>query len=216
MKALFEKDLRLILIRKSTLVIFLVIGVIFTWSFSSTFSGAYLTMLGTMLALSTISYDDSDNCMSFIFTLPCTRRQYVLEKYIFIYGFSFVAGLVGLLIIVVSSLAMKNPVNEVLIAEILSSELPILVITGGLMIPLQLKFGPEKSRIVLLSLMGIIFAAGYLLSQLAVVGHVLGSIRDAMDNVNPIAAFAGLLGILILLTAVSIMITTRIMDNKEY
>lgn len=216
MRALFEKDLRLILIRKSTLVIFLVIGVIFTWSFSSSFSGAYLTMLGTMLALSTISYDDSDNCMAFLFTLPCTRKQYVLEKYLFVYGFSFLAGLVGLVIIIATGIVQGNPVNGIVLVEALASEIPILVITGGLMIPLQLKFGPEKSRIVLIAIIGIIMISGYLAGKSAGLRQMLGNMENSLDACSPASLLLILLIVLLLLSVVSILITSRIMEKKEY
>lgn len=180
MRALFEKDLRLILTRKSTLFIFLIIGVGFTWSFSSSYSGAYLTMLGTMLALSTISFDDSDNCMAFLFTLPCTRKQYVLEKYIFVYGVSMLAGLIGL------------------------------------MIPLQLKFGPEKSRIVLMLVIGVVLIAGYIISKSAYVSTMIEQVRKLLDGNVPIQLLALLIATLVIITVISVLATSKIMNVKEF
>lgn len=216
MMALLEKDIRLILLRKSTLVIFIVIGVAFTWGFSNTFSGAYLTMLGTLLALSTLSYDDSDNCMEFLFTLPCTKRQYVTEKYLFVYGFSFIAGLIGMVIVIISNLVNGLPVNGTVIAEVLASVLPILVVTGGLMIPLQMKFGPEKSRIVLLAIIGAVFLAGYLISKASDGVSGIMNIINAIDSMNGLTIAAVTALALIIITAVSYIISTRIMNNKEY
>ena len=215
MRALFEKDLRLILIRKSTLFIFLIIGVVFTLSFSNSFSGAYLTMLGTMLALSTISFDDSDNCMAFLFTLPCTRKQYVLEKYLFVYGFSFVAGLIGLVIIIILNITKGSVVNEAVLIEILASEIPILVITGGLMIPLQLKFGPEKSRIVLMSIIGVVLIAGFMISKSSYATTVMEQFYRLMDGNTSMKFLAMLIVVLMIITVISTLATSRIMNDKE-
>lgn len=216
MRALFEKDLRLILTRKSTLFIFLIIGFVFTWSFSSSFSGAYLTMLGTMLALSTISFDDSDNCMAFLFTLPCTRKQYVLEKYIFVYGVSMLAGLIGLVIIIISSIAKGSVMGEAMLIETLVSEIPILVITGGLMIPLQLKFGPEKSRIVLMLVIGVVLIAGYIISKSAYVSTMIEQVRKLLDGNVPIQLLALLIATLVIITVISVLATSKIMNVKEF
>ena len=212
MAALFEKDVRLLLLRKSTLFLFLIIGVLFTWEFSSSFSGAYLTMLGTLLALSTLSYDDSDNCMEFLFTLPCTRKQYVMEKYLFVYGISFVAGILAIVIIIASAMMKGIPVTASTIIEAIVSELPIFVMTGGIMIPLQMKFGPEKSRMVLLALMGFVFATAFITD----VDGILNYIADAANSMNSLKLMIVGGIILIMLSLVSIFISMKIMENKEY
>lgn len=216
MDALFEKDVRLLLLRKSTLFLFLIIGVIFTWEFSSSFSGAYLTMLGTLLALSTLSYDESDNCMEFLFTLPCTRKQYVMEKYLFVYGISFVAGILAIVIIIVSAMVKGIPITASTIIEAIVSELPILVMTGGIMIPLQMKFGPEKARMVLLTLMGLVFAGAFMIAKITDIDNLLENIADAANSMNSLKLmiFGGI--ILIVLSFVSILISMKIMENKEY
>lgn len=216
MMGLLEKDLRLILIRKSTLVIYLVIGIVFTWQFSGSVSGAYLTMMATMLALSTLSYDDSDNCMQFLLTLPCTRKQYVIEKYLFVYGFSFIAGLVGIIIILVANLINRTPVETDLLIEAMASELPILVITGGITIPLYLKYGAEKTRIVLMALIGIAFILGYMLSKMADAEFTLKSLANTLNSMNPFVLLLVLIAVLAVLTVVSGLVSMKIVGNKEY
>lgn len=216
MRALFEKDLRLILTRKLTLFMFIIIGANFTWSFSDFFSGAYLTILGTMLALSTISYDDSDNCMAFLFTLPCTRKHYVIEKYLFVYGFSLIFSFVGLVIIILSGIAKGSAINGGMIIETLASEIPILVVTGGLMIPLQLKFGSEKSRMVLIGIIGVVFIGGFLIGKSTYVAAVTERLRNLMDGNSPVYLLATLIVVLIITTTISILITNKIMNDKEF
>lgn len=216
MRALLEKDIRILLLRKSTMVIFLAIGILFTWSFSEYFSGVYLTILGSMLAYSTISYDESDNCMAFLFTLPCTRKQYVVEKFVFVYGVSVVAGLVGLVISIVSGIVGKAAIGKTGVIEILASEILILTLAGSLMIPLQLKFGAEKSRIVLVSIYGVCLIGVFLASKSAIFGGLVYRIKNLLDNSSPIAMLIVLLAVLIIITLLSILATIRIMEGKEY
>lgn len=216
MIALLEKDLRLILIRKSTLVIYVIIGAVFTWEFSSSFSGAYLTMLGTMLGLSTLSFDDSDNCMQFLLTLPCTRKQFVVEKYLFVYGFSFVAGLVGLIIIAIASTLKGEPVNAAMCLETIATEIPILAITGGLMIPLQLKYGPEKTRLVLMVLIGAAFILGFLINSIPGMENSLANFVKMLDSMNFYSVLIIAVAVLAILTLVSILVSIKILDSKEF
>lgn len=216
MMGLLEKDLRLILIRKSTLVIYLVIGIVFTWQFSGSVSGAYLTMLATMLALSTLSYDSSDNCMEFLLTLPCTRKQFVMEKYIFVYGFAFIAGMVGLVIIFVAGLIGGTPVGADLIFETIASELPILVITGGIMIPLYLKYGPEKTRIVLMAIIGVAFILAYMLSKLEEAENSLKNMVNTLNSMSQIGVVLILIVVLVVLSIISGAISMKIVNDKEY
>lgn len=216
MTALLEKDLRLLLVRKSAILIFIVIGVVFTWEFSSSFSGAYLTMLGALLALSTLSYDDTDNCMEFLFTLPCTRKQYVIEKYLFVYGISLLAGLIAIVIIIGSGIIQGTTINALTFVEIIASEIPILVATGGILIPLQLKFGLEKSRNVLLALIGCVFVVAYTFAKIADIGSVLESLVVTLDTMNPVGIIIGLVVILAILSAGSMMASMRIVENREF
>ena len=46
-----------------------------------TFPLGFLTFVISLFTLSTISYDEFDNGNAFLFTLPITRTNYVVEKY---------------------------------------------------------------------------------------------------------------------------------------
>lgn len=43
-----------------------------------------MTMFGAMIAVGTLSYDETDNGLAFLMTLPVDRKTYVREKYLFI------------------------------------------------------------------------------------------------------------------------------------
>ena len=64
----------------------------------SLFVISYAAILFTILAISTLSYDEYENGMSFLFTLPFSRNTYVVEKYLF--------GMLGTVLIVLLSSAL--------------------------------------------------------------------------------------------------------------
>lgn len=43
-----------------------------------------MTMFRAMIAVGTLSYDETDNGLAFLMTLPVDRKTYVREKYLFI------------------------------------------------------------------------------------------------------------------------------------
>ena len=83
MRGLIEKDLRLTISRKQTLLIFFIMALVMGMTMDGTFIVGYLTMLGAILAVGTISYDEFDNGYAFLMTLPFERKTYVTEKYLF-------------------------------------------------------------------------------------------------------------------------------------
>ena len=61
MKGLLEKDLRLMLSRKQSILIFIVASLFVAFTMEGSFVVSYLTMLFTVIAISTLSYDEYDN-----------------------------------------------------------------------------------------------------------------------------------------------------------
>ncbi len=64
----------------------------------TSFPIGFLGFVGALFSLSSISYDEFDNGNAFLFSLPITRKDYVLEKYIF----GLISGIMFLLLTVIS------------------------------------------------------------------------------------------------------------------
>ncbi len=80
MRGLLEKDLRLTLCRKQTIMLFLFMTLVMGMSMDGSFLVGYLTMLMMMIAVGTLNYDEFDNGFAFLMTLPFDRKTYVREK----------------------------------------------------------------------------------------------------------------------------------------
>ncbi|MBR5794701.1 MAG: ABC-2 transporter permease [Erysipelotrichaceae bacterium] len=83
MKGLLVKDLRLLLSQSRFYIILLIVLFVSGTSTQATFVSGYIAVVFPMFAVSTISYDEYDNGNAFLFTLPFSRKEYVLAKYIF-------------------------------------------------------------------------------------------------------------------------------------
>ena len=89
MKGLLVKDFKLIKLQKNFFIVIIAIAIgLAVINDSPTFMLGFLTFVVSMFTLSTITYDEFDNGNAFLFTLPISRKSYVVEKY----GFSFLVG----------------------------------------------------------------------------------------------------------------------------
>ena len=84
MKALLIKDWKLLMSQKQFfLVTIVIVGAFLFTARNPAFVVSYATIMYTVFTISTISYDDYHNGMSFLMTLPVSRTDYVAEKYTF-------------------------------------------------------------------------------------------------------------------------------------
>lgn len=217
MKGLFIKDLLLIKNQKRTLPLLFLCGIVMSFSMQPTSGIIYLTILTAMLCAGTLSYDEMDHGYAFLFTLPVSRRIYVREKYIF----SVVLCLAGMLLGLAISLAAgmikggEGPAGfQELISFTSGAWLSAALMLGSL-IPVRLKYGTEKSSIVLFVLFALVAAAAFLLSGKS--GMLPGKITAFLTSLAgsallPVILFAAAL----LILCVSEQIAERIALSKEF
>lgn len=101
MKGLLIKDFKLLKGQKNFFMAITAISIIMIIvSPGTSFPIGFLGFVGALFSLSSISYDEFDNGNAFLFSLPITRKDYVLEKYIF----GLILGIMSLLLGTVISL----------------------------------------------------------------------------------------------------------------
>ena len=216
MLGLIEKDLRLTLVRKQTLLIFVVVALVMGMSMDGSFVIGYLTMLATILAIGTISYDEFDNGFAFLMTLPFARKTYVQEKYVFSLLMSIVAWCVGVVLYCILGLIRGNAMALMDELPMLIALIPVLYLTSAIMIPLQLKYGSEKSRIVLFILFGIIAVLIFAGKQAFGGTNVLAGLAKTLDGTPPMIILLALTGICVLAVCISYLCSVRIMEKREF
>ena len=220
MSGLIEKDLRLTLTRKQTLLIFLIMAFFMGASIDGAFIVSYLTMLGTIIAIGTITYDEYDNGYAFLMTLPFDRKTYVKEKYLFSLLMATASWIFGMIVYVIFSIIRHDPMfmdNILELLVMLTGMIPVVYLCSAFMIPLQLKYGSERSRTVLFIIYGIIaviaIGARSLLND---VDNPFAGLDLALNSIPPYVILITLFIICAILTYVSYLISVRIMEKKEF
>lgn len=227
MRGLIEKDFLLLLKQKRLAVIYLFVAIMLSFSMDPIFIVSYFSMIGALLVLTSISYDSNDNGYAFLMSLPVNAKSYVYEKYVFsILNLAFFWAC-SVLLQYVSFLIRKLPfqLTDTLLSDLTIFPLFLLVI--ALLLPINLKFGTDKGRIVLLVICGIavlIGISGKKLLEILVKGHLV-NMDDALLKLQSIpqdiAVFVGhvvIVGFLVSLVIllISMAISLKIMQNKEF
>lgn len=221
MKGLLIKDLKLMKNQKNFfLVILVVIAFLAAGSDDLSFPMGFTAFIGTLFTLSSISYDEFDNGNAFLFSLPITRKQYVLEKY----GFGLLLGIGSLLTAVCLLSAVRLVKGELSsvgrLSEIGFTVLAVLALNWvflSLMLPLQLKFGSEKGRIAILGVFGVAAVLGALASKAAAFFQI--SVTAVWDGLS--AMGVGMAGVLLLVLSFGILVCSMavsmaIVKKKEF
>lgn len=149
MKGLWTKDIKLISSQqKSLLAIWLIAAGILIRTDQISFAITYTSILTSMIGVSTITCDAFDNGNVFLFTLPFTRKEYAIEKYLFTLFLGVVAAIGGILLVIVVMMAkgaFSVNAEEILITVLIN--IPSLLIFQAIFLPVQLKYQGEKGRI---------------------------------------------------------------------
>lgn len=221
MRGLLEKDYRLMTQRKKTAIIYVIVAFMLSFTMDSSFIVSYFTMIGCLLGLSTISIDESDNGYPFLMTLPISTKLYAIEKYIFGFLTLCVFWLFAMLVQFLSIFLQKRPfvLSDILFTNFMF--LPVFFLILAFMLPIQLKYGADKSRIVMLTLFGIIFSIAILSDRILKVlvkdtQIDLKSIIQKLDAMPRGAIGAAICITCVLLTMLSMLISIKIMQKKEF
>lgn len=217
MKGLLIKDFKLL---KNQKQFFIVIGLI-TLMFMVTndnpyFTITYATMMFSMFTMSTISYDEYDNGAAYLFSLPISRKGYVGEKYVFGVLTSLLAWLIVTVLNFVFVIVRKLEIEPQELGVVSVVALVVAGMVLAISIPLQLKFGAEKSRMAFFAVFALAFVVAFIFVKVMERTSVnFTAILEKLDQ----ASFGSMTAILLLIGAVmlgiSALISMRVMDRKE-
>lgn len=217
MKGLLQKDFRLMVKQSKFFSTIAFITVIFAGVVENiSFIISYLTFIGFMFTLSTISYDEFDNGNAFLFSLPITRRGYVVEKY----GFGLLMGgscwiFATLIAVVCGQVRRTNSINDSLAVAFMI--IPVMLLLLAIILPFQLKFGGEKGRIAAIAMVGIVFIVFLGVAKITKTMHIdLSGLLNRIETMDTrmlgVAAIAVSIGVLLLSGRISV----TIMEKKEF
>ena len=107
-----------------------------------------IILMFAMMVVTTISCDDLAKWDAYALTMPVTRKEMVLSKYLVMVLLNTLGAVLSLIIGIVGSFLMNQSFDlEILV--IVGLVYLIAFIFGSLIIPLIYKFGTEKARLML-------------------------------------------------------------------
>lgn len=215
MKGLLIKDLLLLKNQQRFFLLFFLMSAgMLLADFNSVFVINYVTMIFSLFTLSSISYDEFDNGYAFLFTLPITRNQYAAEKYVFglvTGGFAWI--MVTIFAVVMNFIRGRAGTVELVGTAFLYLFISLLFL--AVVVPVQLKFGAEKGRIVLICIIGAIFAAGFVMIRTAKTLQ-LDFLSTAAASISPGLVVAAVPLICLAAVFASYLISVKIMKKKQF
>lgn len=173
-----------------------------------------VTMVLSMFVITTIAYDEYDKGMSFLMTLPSTKKDYVLSKYVFSIINTLVTCTIMCFITLIYCFVVNrmNGIQDYLLgtfSAVLGSQLFV-----SLIIPMNLKFGSEKARFVMIGFFVMISFIGFLLKDLLInISEELGSVFYGMNDFMILIIVAC---VIVVIWLMSLSISIKIMNKKEF
>ena len=217
MKGLLIKDFKLMKGQKNfyMTIVPMAIGIT-VFLENSVFVIWYMTFIGSLFTLSSISYDEFDNGNAFLFSLPVTRKDYVREKYVF----GILVGGASCLLSIVISLVIGLINHSVFLPVIMMSAVMVFAVLFfiiAIMLPFQLKFGGEKGRVAIMIAFGVVILVGLLAAKIAGMFHIdLGGMLSHFPVTNLGVMVAVIYALALSVCFLSMQISVAIMEKKEF
>lgn len=217
MKGLLIKDVRLLKNQMSFMILVVVFAVVCSVLGKNIFFAmGYVSSFTAIWAVTSISYDDYDNGMAYLFTLPFERNTYVREKYVFGILLEVVAVLFcgGIAFVTSAFRQVSYGAQEWLTVIGMSSVVSLLIV--ALTFPVQIKFGSEKSRIatfvVILAFLGCFYLAVRGMEWMGI--DLDAGMKGA--TASPIKAAIVLAILVVVALGISYKVALRILEGKEF
>lgn len=219
MKGLLIKDLRITMQYKKLVSLMLLMAVMLTFTQKeegASFIIAYITMICGTLVLTTISVDEFDKSIAFLMAMPIDRSLYATEKYVFSFGCSLIGCVVSsVFCMVFTKLSVAAIFQQAVLVYL------ILSLFQMVMIPVQLKFGGEMGRMVLIGIVVGAVLLGTVASKMLGTNQPVAIGKEMLVSfIQKIASFNrwGIVAAVVWITCIliSLMISRNIMKKKEF
>ena len=209
------------MVQKKLLILYFFVSIMLSYAMDTSFIVSYFPMIGLMLIISTISYDNHENGMGFLMTMPVRPGEYAVAKYIFAVTGLFLTWAFAVVMQFISLFIQKTPFtpSELFMEDFMI--LPIFFLILSVMVPMEFKFSSEKSKIVLFVICGIIIliliagkgAAEYLSNAL---GLDFEALAAKAAGIAPLTVIFVLYALSVVILSVSMVCSIRIMQKKEF
>ena len=214
MTGILMKDLMMLKCQKQFFFVMGVVGLMFLVIYDNpTLVFGYLTIMFSFIPLTTLAYDDADNGSAYLFTLPVSRKGYLVEKYLFSAGFTLAAALLTLAVVIVACLVKNYAVQPEELGVMVMTCITVSVIFSAGAAEIWFRAKPVAAALTFGGLFGICYGGAWLMSR---AGISLGELEDALSMLEwPAAAGLGIL-LWVVVYGVSFGISLKILKGKDF
>lgn len=228
MKGLIRKDISLFALNSKIFIIFAAVALMIVFfgdtassEFIVTFASSYMAVMCGMQVISTITYDEFDNSASYLMTLPISRNMYVYSKYLFSLIMTIAGGVTAFAITMIGCTVTGMNNDFLSVAGGCLSSIGVICVLIAVMIPIQLKYGGEKGRIVLFVVIAVVLLVAFGAKKIGEtigikIDDVVKTFEKYIDNANIGVLVAVLAVAAIIIVAASIGASLKVVKNKEY
>ena len=183
----------------------------------TSFATSYMTFLITMFTLNSFSYDEYDNGMPHLFSLPISKKIYVQEKYIFAILISVVGLTISTIISVVVSLLLGEHYAMEEWIGILSLSMFFVVLIQVVIMPTRIRFDAEKHKMAMLVVCGAMAAVvGGAFAIAEACGLDVESFFDGIFFTKAWVTFASVLILGAVFMWISYKLSLKFMEKREF
>ncbi len=216
MIGLIKKDFFVLKAQKFYIILGIFLLISLTIGYEQPVMGVFASAaMAATLSLTTIAYDDFNHSTAFLLTLPITRKTYVVEKYVLSLLLCTAACLISSVLLLLIKFSTIASENILLLGIQVLCAIPAAVCVPALLIPVNLKFGSERGRMIMIILfmaLGVLFS---ILFQL-IPADGASNLIAFVTNLNPWLWLAGGVAISALIIFTSVTVSNNIMQNKEF
>ena len=205
---------------KTSLVIYVLFTIFSLLSDNIIFAVDYTLVFILMVPINIFYSDEKNKWEQYAFTMPVSPKQYVREKYIFFVLTQTIGYVLAYMIVLISYMYNRESFDSTIfdminVTSAVSGILPVIVI------PVMFKYGTEKGRITMLSLLFLPFILVKVLESTSVLTSILQAIQKIALTVEITKVFTETHGVIlfipmIILYLISYAVSLHIYSKKEF
>lgn len=214
MKGLILKDLYNISHNiKAFLFTIIFIAICMIPSAGTTGFGVTVTLICSMMTMTTFSMDERSNWMKYALIMPISRKEYVKSKFIVnliftVFGM-ILGGIIGMIGVMVKG-SQDFVIDLITTGACCIVGLLLGIFYGSIMIPLIIKWGAEKARMIAVIAVAIPSLIAFLVYQLIV------SLGITLTEIYIVAGIVLVVIVIVLLNVVSFRMSVKWLKEKEF
>ena len=217
-KGLLVKDILQLKSYKKTLIFFIIIFILTSISNDGRIGSALIIMLTLgfgMFSIASFSYDETNKADKFILTLPLTKKEVVLSKYILIISSTVIGSVIGIILSCIFSIILNKQIPNIF--EVLSVALGGILVIGfieSVQIPCIYKWGAEKGRIQMMILSALVALLAGVISFAVEKANIQLQSNNIIEIINQYLPLIFIV-LTIIIYYISYRVSYKIYDRKE-